>query len=86
MNYLVSISDFRKDVKNTRQGYFTLHVDGIAIKQCVAHRHPAGKVWYAPPALLIDGRYINVVQIEDEAKQRYTQDLVSKMLTESCLD
>lgn len=83
----VQIKDFKRDVKNTRQGYFTLVVDGLAVKKCVAHKHPNGKVWFAPPALQRpDGGYENVVCFEESAKNEIAQAKVAELLAPQLLD
>jgi hypothetical protein len=72
----IRITDFRYEEKNTRKGYFTLIVDGLMVKKCVAHKHPGGKIWFAPPAVQKpDGGYENVVCFSsptqnDEAQRR----------------
>jgi CO dehydrogenase/acetyl-CoA synthase beta subunit len=67
----VRVVDYRRDVKNTRQGYFTLAIDGVMVKKCVAHKHPGGKVWFAPPAIQRpDGGYENVVQLDPQLNEK----------------
>jgi len=75
----VHIQDFKRDVKNTRKGYFTLAVDGLLVKKNVAHKHPAGKIWFSPPAIQApDGHYENVVccaspALNDELQRRVAE-------------
>lgn len=67
----VKVVDFRHEQKNTRQGYFTLVLDGVMVKKCVAHKHPGGKVWFAPPAIQRpDGGYENVVQLDSNLNEQ----------------
>lgn len=77
----VQLTDYRKDVKNTRKGYFTLVVNGLMVKKCVAHKHPGGKKWFAPPALQrADGGYENVVCCATPELNDLLQARVSELL------
>lgn len=77
----VGIVEFKRDVKNTRKGYFTLVLRGLLIKKCVAHKHPAGKVWFAPPAIQRqDGGYENVVCFANPDENQSAQQKVAELL------
>lgn len=77
----VSLKDFRHDVKNTRKGYFTAVVDGIQMRKCAAHKHPAGKVWAAFPAIQRqDGGYENVVCFDNPELNEEFQKRIAELL------
>lgn len=77
----VRVVDYKRDVKNTRKGYFTLALDGLLVKKCVAHKHPKGKIWFAPPAVQRqDGGYENVVCFERSADNEVVQGRVAELL------
>ena len=77
----IAVRDYKRDVKNTRQGYFTLVVEGVMVKKCVAHKHPNGKVWFAPPAVQrSDGGYENVVCFASSAQNDLAQAKVAELL------
>jgi hypothetical protein len=77
----VRVVDYKRDVKNTRKGYFTLAVNSLLVKKCVAHKHPGGKVWFAPPAVQRpDGGYENVVGFEDKSVNEVVQQRVAALL------
>lgn len=82
----VRVMDYKRDVKNTRKGYFTLYVDGLLVKKCVAHKsapsvnHPDGKTWFAPPAVQVEGRYENIVCCASPALNDQLQQIAGKQL------
>lgn len=77
----VKVLDFKRDVKNTRKGYFTLLVGGLVVKKCVAHKHDGGKIWFSPPAVQrSDGGYENVVCFVHPRENNEAQRLVAEQL------
>jgi len=77
----IRVVEYRRDVKNTRKGYFTLAIDSLLVKKCVAHKHPAGKSWFAPPAVQRpDGAYENVVCFADPRVTEVVQERVRELL------
>lgn len=79
----IKVKDFLRDVQNTRQGYFTLVLDDLAVKKCVAHKHQNGKVWFSPPAVYRpEGFYENIVSFESSEKRELVQSLVANLLAQ----
>ena len=74
----VTIVAFRKQVQNTRQGFFDLRLNasGVVIRDCVwSTSH--GKTWTSMPARRDDqGRWRPVVVVEPDAKQDALQDAI----------
>ena len=74
----VTIVAFRKQVQNTRQGFFDLQLDdsGVVIRDCVWHASH-GKTWTSMPGRRDDqGHWRPVVVVEPETKQDALQDAI----------
>lgn len=76
----IGAKDFRRDVQNTRKGYFTLELGGVEIRQCVLHKHDNGKIWFSPPAVSTGKGYIAVVAVADEELKQQIRDRVTEIL------
>lgn len=80
----ISVKDFRRDVQNTRKGYFTLLLGGVEIRKCVLHKHPGGKIWFSPPAVQVERNgqptYEAVVAVPDEGLKQRIRDAVTEQL------
>lgn len=76
--------DFRRDVQNTRKGYFTLSLAGVEIRKCVLHKHPGGSIWFSPPAVQVDhggkSGWEAVVAVPDESLKQLIRDAVTAQL------
>ena len=80
----ISVKDWRRDVQNTRKGYFTLVLYGIEIRSCILHKHQSGSIWVAYPAVnyAVDGppKFASAVVITDDRLKEAIRARVTELL------